>query len=72
MTALKDDSTMVELATKFDIYGNQITDWNYQLVEQSEAGPRFGYDPCGSIMDTLRAQPAENRFLECAVTLRSG
>ena len=37
IAALKDDKTIAELAAKFDVHGNQITDWKNQLVEQSEA-----------------------------------
>ena len=33
IAALKDDKTLAELAEKFDIHANQITQWRTQLLE---------------------------------------
>jgi transposase-like protein len=33
VAALKDDKTLAELAEKFDIHANQITQWRTQLLE---------------------------------------
>jgi transposase len=33
IAALKDDKTLAELAEKFDIHPNQITQWRTQLLE---------------------------------------
>jgi transposase len=33
LAALKGDKTLAELADKFDVHGNQITQWKTQLLE---------------------------------------
>ena len=33
IAALKDDKTLAELAEKFDLHANQITQWRTQLLE---------------------------------------
>ena len=33
LAALKGDKTLAELAEKFDVHGNQITQWKTQLLE---------------------------------------
>jgi len=33
VAALKDDKTLAELAEKFDLHANQITQWRAQLIE---------------------------------------
>ena len=35
LAAIKGDQTMVELAERFDVHANQITQWKAQLVEAS-------------------------------------
>ena len=33
LAALKDDKTLAELAEKFDVHANQISQWKAQLLE---------------------------------------
>jgi len=33
LAALEGDNTLAELAEKFDVHGNQITQWETQLLE---------------------------------------
>jgi transposase-like protein len=35
LAALKGDATLAELATKFDVHVNQITQWKSQLLEHA-------------------------------------
>ena len=42
LAALKGDKTLAELAEKFDVHGNQITQWKTQLLEG--AAGVFGQD----------------------------
>ena len=37
VAALKDDKTLAQLATKFDVHANQITQWRTQLLEAAAA-----------------------------------
>ena len=37
VAALKDDKTLAQLASKFDVHANQITQWRTQLLEAATA-----------------------------------
>jgi len=37
LAALKSEATLTELAERFDVHANQITQWKTQLVEQAAA-----------------------------------
>ena len=37
VAALKDDKTLAQLATKFDVHANQITQWRTQLLDAATA-----------------------------------
>lgn len=37
LAAAKGDKTLAELATKFDLHANQITQWKQELIENASA-----------------------------------
>jgi len=75
VAALKGDKTLAELAEKFDVHGNQITQWKAQLL-QGAAG-LFGSEArAGSMGPTVDLKvlhakigelTLENDFLEGAL-----
>jgi transposase-like protein len=73
VAALKGEETIVELAQRFDIHPNQITQWKGQLLEHSSAafGGAQTKEPQVDIK-TLHARigqlTLENDFLEGALT----
>ena len=73
LAALTGDKTLVELAQKFEVHPNQITDWKRQLSER--AADVFGQTRVVDTpvdVKTLHAKigqlTLENDFLESALT----
>ena len=74
LAAVKSDQTLVQLAERFDVHPNQITDWKGRLLEGATGV--FGPDGArpGPVVDvkTLHAKigelTLENDFLEGALT----
>ena len=60
VAALKGDKTMVELAEKFDVHANQITQWKTQLLDgalgvfMTSAEKRV--EPAGPTMKDMQAK----------------
>ncbi len=74
LDAVRGDKTIAEIAQKYDVHPNQVSDWRRQLLDR--AADVFGGAPVPSepLVD-LKALHAkigqlalENDFLECALT----
>ena len=73
VTALKGEETITELAQRFDIHPNQITQWKSQLLERSSEAFGGGQPQDNAVdVKTLHAKigalTLENDFLESALT----
>jgi len=74
LAAVKGDQTITELAQKFDVHPNQITQWKTQLLEQASTVFDQGATSKEPSVDikTLHAKigqlTLENDFLEGALT----
>jgi transposase-like protein len=74
LSALAGDKTLAEIAQRYEIHPNQITEWKRQLVERSAEVFGGGALPAEPVVD-LKALHAkigqlalENDFLESALT----
>ena len=74
LAAIKGEQTITELAQKFDVHPNQITQWKTQLLEQASTIFEQGGSAKEPSVDikTLHAKigelALENDFLEGALT----
>ena len=74
LAAIKGEQTITELAQKFDVHPNQITQWKGQLLEQASTVFQQGVAAKEPPVDikTLHAKigelALENDFLEGALT----
>ena len=80
LAALKDDKTLAELAEKFDVHANQISQWKAQLLEAATGvflTPGEKHESLGPSVKDMQAKigqlavaglgPLENDFLAGAL-----
>lgn len=72
LEALREGQTLVELAERFQVHPNQITEWKKQLLERAEeVFMRNGWEEKGPDVKALHAKigqlAMENDFLSSAL-----
>ena len=71
LAAIKGEQTITELAQKFDVHPNQITQWKGQLLEQASTVFEQGAaakEPPVDLHAKIGELALENDFLERALT----